>query len=71
MGEFKSVFAKLATKDTNVITPIRMFASTRQIYEKLCVMPEFKSYYATHLKDRNYYSYGSDKLFDRLKAKFI
>ena len=71
VDEFKSVFAQIADKKKKEITPVRMFASTRQIYEKLCSTPEFKAYYATHLNDKDYYSYGSDKLFAKLKAKYM
>ena len=70
VDEMKGVFAQIASKDKKVITPVRMFASTSQIYQKLCNMPEFKAYYATHLEDPDYYHYGSGKLFARLQAKY-
>jgi len=63
-------FQKIAAP-FGVITPLKMFSETHSLFDEMCQAPDFKAYYAKHLKDEDYYHYGNEKLFERLKKKRV
>lgn len=65
--ELQVAFKKIAGKNRDYINPIKMFSMTWKTFDGLCSAPEYKAYYVKHLMDEDYYAYGSERLFERLK----